>query len=336
VFGGLVSSDAAAATLPPALVGATIRTATLFTVDRAAIPVSISGLANQVVNAMLILRLKAVLTALLLAALILGAGAYTAMRASGQAQPATRDVSEAVDPQGQTRGLDAKRSPLVAPRELKARAGRGTLLLYALDKDGQRIDPSGNGIFKEATVETHWVVITGVLDHQAVRERLRRGRGEDSIEVHPNYRRTEVERQELAPDANWSAWSNVDREKNRLLLRNLPEQARELTSQDVRFDALVDPLPFLKAGVWEGVDVERLVTVTSRLQGITRRPGVRLRIATTDAPEIMVRSLDFTVVPGFHYRYRVRIVIDGSDGVGQQREVFGPWSEPTAEVAVPE
>ena len=50
----------------------------------------------------------------------------------------------------------------------------------------------------------------------------------------------------------------------------------------------------------------------------------------------MVRSLDFTVEPGFHYRYRVRIVIDGSDGVGQRRELIGPWSEPTAEVAVPE
>jgi len=391
VLGGLVSSDAAAATLSPALVGATIRTATLFSADGAAIPVSITRLANQVVNAMLILRLKAVLTSLLTAALVLGAGVYMAMQASGQAHPAAKDGAEAVDPQGQTRGLDADRSPLVAPRDLKARAGRGTLLLYALDKDvpkeepgrgrrrqradgrggmmggmmggmggraarkgrsksqadiekeqkdGQRIDPRGNEISREVTVETHWVVITGALDHHAVRERLRRGRGEDSIEVHPDYRRTELERQELAPGADRSAWSKVDRDKNCRILRHMSEEEEERTPGEVRIAALVDPLPFLKAGVWEGVDIERLiplgkVKVELPDQGLTGR-GTRLPFETTDAPEIMVRALDFTVVPGFHYRYRVRIVIDGSDGVGQRREVFGPWSEPTAEVAVTE
>jgi hypothetical protein len=120
------------------------------------------------------------------------------------------------------------------------------------------------------------------------------------------------------------------------LLRNLPEQAREPTPAGVRIAALVDPLPFLKAGDWEGVDVERLLRrheVASRARGLFRRGG-RLASPTTDAPEIMVRSLDFTVEKGFHHRYRVCIVVDGSDGVGQRREVPVPWSEPTAEVAV--
>jgi hypothetical protein len=233
------------------------------------------------------------------------------------------------------------------------------LLLYALDKDGQRIDtgirlkrqplgmfrhalgkdgPRDNEMLRVATVETHWVVITGALDHQAVRERLRRGAGEDSIEVHPDYRRTELERRELARGADWSAWSKVDRDKNSRILRNLPEEEEERTPEYVRIAALVDPLSFLKVGVWEGVDIERLIPrrkVTLPDPGLTGR-GNRFPFATTDAPEILVRALDFTVVPGFHYRYRVRIVIDGSDGVGQRREVFGPWSEPTAEVAVTE
>jgi RNA polymerase sigma factor (sigma-70 family) len=338
-FGGRASIDAAVATPPSALVGATIRTATLFSLDREAIPAAITGLAKQVVHAMLILKLKAALRPLLLAALVLGAGVYTALRASGQAPPAAKDASGAVDPQAPASGLDAGRSPLVAPRELEARAGRGTLLLYALDKDGKRvIDPRGKGIFKEATMDADWVVITGVLDHRAVRDRLGRDREEKSIEVHPHYRRAEVERQERAPGANWSAWSNVDREKNCLLLSNLPEEAQERTPEDVRLGALVDPLPFLRAGAWEGVDVERLIKRTelaTRAQGSIRR-GTRPPFATSDSPEIMVRSLDFTVMPGFHYRYRVRIVIDGSDGLGQRREIFGPWSEPTAEVAVPE
>ncbi len=260
VVGGLASSDVAAAALSPGLVGATIRTAGLFSVDGAAIPVSMTRLANQVDNAMLILRLKVVMTPLLLAALVLGAGLYMAMQASGQAQPAAKDGGEAVDPQGQTRGVDADRSPLVAPRELKARSGRGALLLYALDQDGQRIDPVGNGMFfQEATVETQWVVITGALDHQTVCERLGRGRGLDSIENLPDYRRTEVERQERASGADWSPWSNVDRGKNGRILRNMPELEEERTPDDVRIAALVDPLPFLKVGVWEGVDIERLI-----------------------------------------------------------------------------
>lgn len=360
VLGGLVSSDAAASTLSPALVGATIRTAILFSVNGAALPVSMTRLANQVINAMLILRLKVVLTVLFLATLVLGTGLYTTMQASAQERPGEKDVSGAVDPRGQTRGFDVDRLPLVAPRELKARAGRGSLLLFALDKNGQRIEhrtstrqprplglsslkkngqrsgPTAAGSFEETAVETDWVVITGALDHQAVRERLRRGRGKDSVEIHPDYRRMELQRQELAPGAGWSGWSNVDRDKNERILRNLPEMAEERTPPEVRIAALVDPLPFLKIGAWEGIDVKRLIPdrhVEVPVRGLPGR-GADLRFATTDAPELMVRALDFTVVSGFSYRYRVRIVIDGSDSLGQRREVFGPWSEPTAEVAV--
>ena len=98
---------------------ATIRTATLFSVDGAAIPVSTTRLANQIVSAMLIFRFKVVLTPLLPAALVLGGGVYTAMRASGPAQPAAKDGREAVIPQGQTRGLVADQSLSQDPNNRK-------------------------------------------------------------------------------------------------------------------------------------------------------------------------------------------------------------------------
>ncbi len=55
----------------------------------------------------------------------------------------------------------------------------------------------------------------------------------------------------------------------------------------------------------------------------------------TEAPEVLVRSLDFTVEPGMAYRYRARIVAESPLLQGQRRELIGPWSVPTAEVLVP-
>jgi hypothetical protein len=64
----------------------------------------------------------------------------------------------------------------------------------------------------------------------------------------------------------------------------------------------------------------------------------------TEAEQIMVRSLDFTVEPDTVYRYKVRIVVrnpnknrgDVAPGVDSETaELFGPWSEPTDEANVP-
>ena len=61
-------------------------------------------------------------------------------------------------------------------------------------------------------------------------------------------------------------------------------------------------------------------------------------------PTLMLRSLDFTVDPHATYRFRIRIVVvnpnkdheDVNPGVdNESKELLGPWSEPTDEVAVP-
>ena len=51
----------------------------------------------------------------------------------------------------------------------------------------------------------------------------------------------------------------VDAEENLKILDNLPEEDEELTPENVRPDNLNDPLPFLKAGLWEKVHIASLV-----------------------------------------------------------------------------
>src|SRR5208337_3838139 len=48
-------------------------------------------------------------------------------------------------------------------------------------------------------------------------------------------------------------------EENLKILDNLPEEDDELTLDNVRPDNLNDPLPFLKAGLWEKVHIASLV-----------------------------------------------------------------------------
>jgi hypothetical protein len=67
---------------------------------------------------------------------------------------------------------------------------------------------------------------------------------------------------------------------------------------------------------------------------LPRHPGDR-DFPKTQASEVLIRSLDFTVEPGLSYRYRARIVVESPVHQGERRELFGPWSMPTAEVLVP-
>jgi hypothetical protein len=73
-------------------------------------------------------------------------------------------------------------------------------------------------------------------------------------------------------------------------------------------------------------------------------PAENTNFPKSEAPELMVRSLDFTVEPDTFYRYRVRIVVrnpnqnrgDVSPGVDNtSEELTGPWSEEIDEVQVP-
>jgi RNA polymerase sigma factor (sigma-70 family) len=306
----------------------------------------VAGLVRGALRTMFWTRLKIAVAAAMVAVLGWGIIGHRVSRA--------HDLENQVEDEANRRGLRPEtegRAPhsalpvLVAPREVAAHAGRGAILVYALDGRTNRIvehpkgrrRPTEEIAYKEVALDLRWVVVTGLLDHRALRQSLA-----DSDKVafevaHPDYRRIDVQRQESQPGGGWSDWTPVDRDPTCLILDNLPEESAERTPQQVRLEALVDPLPYLKTGSWRGVDVERLVAQRAEdVQAPKPRYDRRLyNFPTTEAPEIMVRSLDFTVEPSRSYRYRVRIVIEGRACGGRRTEWIGPWSRPSPEVVTP-
>jgi len=265
-----------------------------------------------------------------------------------------------------------------------------------------------NEKYEETTEGHRWVAITGVFDHKKQRENYATALKVDYTQAHPNYHRLDVERQARQDDGSWGDWGPVDREFNQEVLMNLPEQDDELTPENVRLEALVDFLPFLRAGYWKGVHIAKLVPPERReipkdnpnmMMGgfnpmMARRgmgaggpygPGGAIAAADmeemadqrgamgmmrggmyggagfrgsmggglsaeetnfpkTEAEQIMIRSLDFSVEPDTVYRFRLRVVVRNpnykhenvSPGVDSKaEELNGPWSDPTDPVSVP-
>jgi len=112
--------------------------------------------------------------------------------------------------------------------------------------------------YKETTKGVRWVVLTGTLDHKQLRENYLHALKRPEV-AHPDYRRLDVERQAHNADGSWSDWEPVESDENLKILDNLPEEEEEWTPEEVRFEGLVDPLPFLKAGSWEHVHIASLV-----------------------------------------------------------------------------
>jgi hypothetical protein len=197
--------------------------------------------------------------------------------------------------------------------------------------------------YKEVTKALHWVVITGVLDHAKLVANYREALKNPAV-ANPHYARLDLERQVRQKDLSWSDWKKVDAEENLKILDNLPEEDEELTPESVRPDNLNDPLPFLKAGLWEKVHIGSLVPrekkevapgstamggtgagnprimsgVDSRLTGgriggglISGTPtgGDAVTFWRSQENRVMIRALDFTTLPDTTYRYRVRIVV---------------------------
>jgi RNA polymerase sigma factor (sigma-70 family) len=248
------------------------------------------------------------------------------------------------------------RAQASAPRELMAASGRGTILLYVLDDQGDRLldrpDRARNP-WKEATRDVRWAVVTGVVDHRPIQAGYADvGRRLASPPLERIYRRVELQRQSQEATGAWSDWQWVAREPILQVLDNLPEVEPERTAEEFRFHALVDPLPQRTDGAWRGVDVERLVS-TERPQGATSQqrgsqPGdLRGLLRMTPAPSLppprllMLRAFDFSVRPGRTYRFRAGLVLLAPGGNGLSAaskgpsEVRGPWSEPTNAVTVP-
>ena len=59
------------------------------------------------------------------------------------------------------------------------------------------------------------------------------------------------------------------------ILDNMPEADEEKTPDELRIDALVDPLPFVKGANWKGVNVERFVPLASDTRDVHRADSQR-------------------------------------------------------------
>jgi hypothetical protein len=200
------------------------------------------------------------------------------------------------------------------------------------------------GPYQEETKGKRWVVITATLDNAKLKKNYLMALKNEAI-AYPNFKRVDVERQALETDGSWSEWTATEKEKNWEVLDNLPETDTEFVPESQRPPALVDSLPFLKAGYWTGVHVARLVppeirekskTATGpgpegRLNMVITAPGrapgggqnrpgpggpggpggasAEMNFTKYDEGTLMIRSLDFTIEPDRSYRFRLRIVV---------------------------
>ncbi len=144
-------------------------------------------------------------------------------------------------------------------REIAGSLAGGGLEATKEDKGDSEADKADSGPFKQTTKGYRWVAITGVLDHAKMLENYRQALKNPSV-AHPNYARLDLERRTLQEDGTWSDWEKVDQGKNYDILDNLPYAEEELTPETVRPNSLVDPLPFLNAGLWEKVHIARFVS----------------------------------------------------------------------------
>jgi hypothetical protein len=119
------------------------------------------------------------------------------------------------------------------------------------------------GPFKEITKGYRWVAITGTLDHGQMLANYRTALKNPAI-AHPQYIRLDLQRRTQQSDGTWSDWQMVDANKNLDILDNAPDQEAELAPKEVLPEGLVDPLPFLNAGLWEKVHRAELVPKEAR------------------------------------------------------------------------
>jgi hypothetical protein len=216
-------------------------------------------------------------------AIILCGGLLWANRSEGQPRQDTAgNKGGSLAAKGIANGspIRAKSADLLvpAPKEQKAAAGRRKALVYALDQNDKRLparleDP--NGPTAEVLIELPWAVVTGIVDHRDIQRRVSKGGESPAITARELYRRVELGRQTLLPSGTWSDWQLVDAEPTLRILDNLPGQDEEMTPEELRIDALVDPLPFARGATWEGVHVERLVPKVweTRVVGRADTPG---------------------------------------------------------------
>lgn len=120
------------------------------------------------------------------------------------------------------------------------------------------------GPFKEKLQALRWAVVTGVLDHKALRQNYAKALRQDEKTTNPNYKYVELERQVLGTDGSWGNWEKVDINKKYAVIDNLTETDEELVPDENRLETLCDPLPFLLNGAFGGVHIASLVPKDKR------------------------------------------------------------------------
>jgi RNA polymerase sigma factor (sigma-70 family) len=331
----------------PDLVRRTVSLCALLAADPPTVPLNFSANITLMMKGASSMRIAPILPrlawCLTLTLLIGGLSVYS---------QATRREPREEDPRDTPRGgfvalqrrLPPRDDSAPAPRELEAAGGSGKILVYELDREGKRqpgeprrrseVEPRR---FKETEVELSWTVVTGVIPNRAILKDASVAVA-DSESLTRFYRRVELARQELANEGFWSEWRLVDAEPTLRILDNLPEEDEELVPPEFRLEQLVDPLPVRADGRWSRVNPERIL-IKSRLtepRVVERYPGPKEQaLAALRSDELMMRSFDFSVVPGRTYRYRARIVFRTPAAGRSWQNKAGGWSRPTEPVAVP-
>jgi len=136
------------------------------------------------------------------------------------------------------------------------------------DQPDAQVQPSD---YKTEVRGQRWVAVVGLLNHKQLRERYAKALKVGYDQAHPDYERVEMERQQYDPLANqWSSWRPVDSDINETIKMEVAAEEgddQEYTDPEVRLDPLVDFLPYLSVGYWNGVSHIELVSA-ERIQRI--------------------------------------------------------------------
>ena len=139
------------------------------------------------------------------------------------------------------------------------------------EEEARRPRPRGRS--RRSTKGLRWVAITGVLDYKKLRDNYLTALKKPEV-AYPHFKQLDVERQ-IAPARRLLVRLGADRRASGTTRSSTtsPRTRRKLTPDAVRIDALVDPLPFLKAGYWERVHVASLVPTEKIEVAEARRAG---------------------------------------------------------------
>jgi hypothetical protein len=143
-------------------------------------------------------------------------------------------------------------------REREEQQKKAAVVGIVKKEDGSTETAQAEAPSKEVTKGVRWVAITGVLNYKILRDNYLSALKRPEA-AYPHFKQLDIERQVKQSDGSWADWEAIDVERNRQILDNLPEESEEWTPENVRISALVNPLPFLKAGFWERVHVARMV-----------------------------------------------------------------------------